>query len=52
MPEPLADYLVVHEVCHLGQFNHSAKFWELVSETIPNYKELRAELRKGKMSLS
>ena len=52
MPEPLADYLVVHEVCHLGQFNHSAKFWALVSETIPNYKELRAELRKGKMSLS
>ena len=43
----LADYLVVHELCHLRQMNHSKKFWELVALTIPNYKILRRELRRG-----
>lgn len=46
IPESLADYIVVHELCHLGQFNHSRAFWDLVAETIPNYRELRAELRR------
>ncbi|MBI2473639.1 M48 family metallopeptidase [Candidatus Uhrbacteria bacterium] len=46
LPEVLADYLVVHELCHLGAFNHSKKFWNLVARMIPNYKELRKELRK------
>lgn len=45
LPEKLADYIVVHELCHLGQFNHSKKFWDLVSETLPNYQELRKQLR-------
>jgi predicted metal-dependent hydrolase len=42
----LADYLVVHELCHLGQLNHSKKFWDLVKQTIPNYVELNKELRR------
>lgn len=41
----VADYLVVHELCHLGEFNHSKKFWGLIEQTIPNYKELRLELK-------
>ncbi len=41
----LADYLVVHELCHLGEFNHSQKFWDLVAITIPDYKTRREELR-------
>ncbi|MEI6553295.1 MAG: SprT family zinc-dependent metalloprotease [bacterium] len=45
LPENLADYLVVHEIAHLGQFNHSAKFWALVAQTIPDYKTLRKELK-------
>lgn len=45
IPDNLADYLVVHEISHLGEFNHSIKFWNLVSRTIPNYKELRRELK-------
>lgn len=44
LPNHLADYLVVHELCHLGQFNHSQKFWDLVGEVLPNYKELKKEL--------
>lgn len=41
----LRDYIVVHELCHLGQFNHSSTFWDLVEKTIPHYKILRKELQ-------
>ena len=41
LPENLADYIIVHELCHLGEFNHSKRFWELVSKALPNYKELK-----------
>ncbi len=46
LPEPLADYLVVHELCHLGEFNHSHKFWNLVAQTLPDYKARRVALKK------
>jgi predicted metal-dependent hydrolase len=45
LPEHLADYLVVHELCHLSEFNHSKKFWDLVSEKIPDYKARRKALK-------
>ena len=41
----LADYLVVHEICHLGEFNHSKKFWNLVTKAVPNYLVLRKQLK-------
>ncbi len=44
LPEDQARYLVAHELCHLAEFNHSPKFWQLVSQTIPNYKVLRKTL--------
>ncbi|MFA5358550.1 MAG: M48 family metallopeptidase [Patescibacteria group bacterium] len=46
LPEHLFDYIVVHELCHLEQLNHSPKFWRLVAEAIPGYKAARRELRK------
>jgi predicted metal-dependent hydrolase len=46
LPEKLADYIVVHELCHLGEFNHSRAFWALVGETLPDYRALRSELRR------
>ncbi|KND50216.1 MAG: putative metal-dependent hydrolase [Parcubacteria bacterium C7867-003] len=49
LPPHLADYIIVHELCHLGQMNHSQKFWDLVGETLSNYEELMRELRKIRM---
>ncbi|CAN5161944.1 M48 family metallopeptidase [soil metagenome] len=50
MPDHLVDYVVVHELCHLKHFDHSKKFWELVSTMVPDYKARRRELNaKGLM---
>lgn len=46
LPERLADYIIVHELCHLQELNHSPRFWALVARTFPDYRSLRTELRK------
>lgn len=46
LPPHLVDYIVVHELCHLREMNHSKRFWALVAQTIPNHLECRRELRK------
>jgi len=45
LPERVRDYVIVHELCHLKEFNHSQDFWSLVGEIMPDYRELRAQLR-------
>ncbi len=45
LPQELADYVIVHELCHLGQFNHSKDFWKLVEKSIPNYGVIRTSLK-------
>lgn len=42
----LQDYIIVHEICHIKEFNHAPAFWSLVGETIPAHKELRKRLRR------
>ena len=46
LPAILADYIIVHELCHLGELNHSRLFWGLVAKTIPNHKILRKQLKR------
>lgn len=46
LPPHLQDYLIVHELCHLKEMNHSKDFWMLVAQTLPNHKKLRKELQK------
>jgi len=41
----LCDYVIVHELCHLKEFNHKKEFWDLVGQTIPDYKQRRAYLK-------
>lgn len=41
----LLDYVIVHELCHFKEANHSVKFWLEVSKHYPNYKEARKRLR-------
>ncbi len=44
LPVELADYVVVHELCHVVHHNHGKAFWELLATAYPNWKELRAQL--------
>jgi len=41
----LLDYIVVHEFCHLLEFNHTKDFWRIVETILPNWKQLRVELK-------
>lgn len=43
-----ADYIVVHELCHLAQMNHSIKFWRLVEKTVPDHRRIRASIRNAR----
>ncbi|MCL2587375.1 MAG: M48 family metallopeptidase [Firmicutes bacterium] len=45
LPPSLLDYIVVHEFCHLLEFNHSKAFWKLVDQVLPNWKDLRLRLK-------
>ena len=41
----LLDYVIIHELCHFFEGNHSKNFWKLVEQAYPNYKEARKKLR-------
>ncbi|MFT3779002.1 MAG: SprT family zinc-dependent metalloprotease [Ottowia sp.] len=43
--EPTIDYVVVHELAHLREMNHGPRFWQHVQDVLPDYAELRGELR-------
>jgi predicted metal-dependent hydrolase len=45
-PEPVLDYVVWHEVCHLLVADHSKRFWRLVEHHVPGYREQERWLRR------
>lgn len=49
LPSALSDYVIVHELCHLAELNHSARFWALVARAIPDYRMRRKELHRHRL---
>jgi len=46
LPPEIRDYVIVHELCHLRVFNHSASFWFEVATILPDYREYRYILKQ------
>lgn len=46
MMEFVRDYIITHELMHLREMNHSRRFWRLVEEACPNYKEAKLWIKK------
>lgn len=38
------DYVIVHELCHIAEHNHSERFWRLLTQVMPNWKEVKTKL--------
>lgn len=45
-PEPVCDYVIIHELCHLVHMNHSPDFWNLVESICPGYREYKRWLKE------
>ena len=52
LPDHLARYIVIHELCHLKHFNHSKRFWALVEQYEPHYNACRKQLNKIALHIS
>lgn len=47
VPPEILDYVVVHELSHLIEMNHSPRFWQQVEQVLPDYKDKRLWLKKN-----
>ena len=45
MPKEIIDYVIVHELCHRKEMNHSIAFWKEVEKVLPDYRECRMWLK-------
>ncbi|MCW8093390.1 M48 family metallopeptidase [Alteromonas sp. ASW11-130] len=43
-PKECIDYVILHELCHIAEYNHSERFWRLLTQVMPNWKEVKARL--------
>ena len=50
MPERVMDYVIVHELAHRREMNHSAAFWQIVETYLPDYRERRQRLRRIRLA--
>lgn len=46
-PEPVCDYVVIHELCHLVFMDHSVNFWNLVERICPDYRQYKKWLKEN-----
>ncbi|WP_201578635.1 SprT family zinc-dependent metalloprotease [Psychrobacter sp. Pi2-52] len=43
-PKECIDYVILHELCHIAEHNHSEQFWRLLTQVMPNWQEVKARL--------
>jgi predicted metal-dependent hydrolase len=43
-PKECIDYVILHELCHIAEHNHSERFWRLLTQVMPNWKEVKSKL--------
>ncbi len=46
-PEPVCDYVIIHELCHLVFMDHSVNFWNLVESICPQYRQYKKWLKEN-----
>lgn len=46
-PNPVIDYVIVHELAHLYEMNHSDRFWQIVQSVMPEYQKCEKWLKKN-----
>jgi putative zinc protease len=51
LPHHLIDYVIIHELCHTRQMNHSFKFWQEVEKYCPDYKKYVQEIKQFSPSI-
>jgi len=52
LPHNVIDYIIIHELAHLLEFNHSPKFYKIIESVMPDYKRYKNELKKYDYVLS
>ena len=52
VPEPVIDYVIIHELTHLKEMNHSKNFWKLVDKRCPKWRKHRRWLKDQEAELT
>ncbi|MNI90038.1 WLM domain protein [compost metagenome] len=43
-PRECIDYVILHELCHIAEHNHSERFYRLLTQVMPNWEKVKARL--------